>query len=88
MQPVGDKILVLPIEEERVTKAGIILPNVDSNRQKGRRGTIVSASPTVPMKAGETVIFAPRAGKPVEIDGVPHLVLSVGENDNEVFAVL
>jgi chaperonin GroES len=45
IEPLGDRVLVLPIAEETVTKSGIILP--DQAREKPHRGKIIALGPLV-----------------------------------------
>lgn len=40
LQPVGDRILVKPLDNQEVTKGGIVLP--DSAKEKPQTGTVVA----------------------------------------------
>ena len=41
--PLGDRIIVEPIEEEEVTSSGIILP--ESAKERPQRGTVLAVGP-------------------------------------------
>ena len=76
LRPLGDRIVVRPIEREEVTKGGIILP--DTAKEKPQEGEIVAVGPgkltddgtriAMDVKAGDKVIYAKYAGTEVEID--------------------
>ena len=81
--PLGDRIVVKPIEREEVTKGGIILP--DTAKEKPREGEIIAVGPeklndegtriTMDVKVGDKVIYAKYAGTEVEIDGEKLLIM-------------
>ncbi|MFO7816215.1 MAG: co-chaperone GroES [Thermodesulfobacteriota bacterium] len=83
LSPLHDRVLVKRLEEEEVTKGGIIIP--DSAKEKPIKGEIVAAGPgkttddgkTVPMsvKTGDNVLFNKYAGTEIKIDGVEYLVM-------------
>jgi len=76
LSPLGDRIVVRPIEREEVTKGGIILP--DTAKEKPQEGEIVAVGPgkltddgtriAMDVKVGDKVIYAKYAGTEVEID--------------------
>lgn len=51
LEPRGDRLLVEPIEEERITASGIILP--DQAREKPQRGRIIALGPECNMREGK-----------------------------------
>jgi len=83
LSPLHDRVLVKRLEEEEVTKGGIIIP--DSAKEKPIKGEIVAAGPgkttddgkTVPMsvKTGDKVLFNKYAGTEIKIVGVEYLVM-------------
>src|SRR5688572_3007688 len=83
IQPLYDRILVKRLEEETVTKGGLVIP--DTAKEKPVKGEVVAAGSgrrlkngtTVAMsvKAGDKVLFEKWAGSEVKIDDVEHLIL-------------
>ncbi len=87
IRPLGDRILVLGIDEEEKTSGGIIIP--DTAKEKPQEGKIVAVGPgrmnekgernALDVKAGDRVLFGKYAGNEIKIDGVEHLIMQ--END-------
>ena len=83
LSPLGDRIVVRPIEREEVTKGGIILP--DTAKEKPQEGEIVAVGPgkladdgtriAMDVKVGDKVIYAKYAGTEVEIDNEKLLIM-------------
>ena len=83
LRPLHDRILVKRLEEEQVTKGGIIIP--DSAKEKPMKGEVIAVGPgrrddagaLIPMevKAGDLVLFGKYAGQTVKIDGEELLVM-------------
>ena len=75
LRPLGDRIVVRPIEREEVTKGGIILP--DTAKEKPQKGEIVAVGPgkltddgtriAMDVRVGDKVIYAKYAGTEVKI---------------------
>jgi len=70
LRPLGDRVVVRPLEREEVTKSGIVLP--DTAKEKPQQGEVLSVGPgrvldngerVVPdVKSGERVLFAKYSG--------------------------
>lgn len=83
IRPLGDRILVLRIDEEEKTPGGIIIP--DTAKEKPQEGKIVAVGPgrvnekgernAMDVKAGDRVLFGKYAGNEIKIDGVEHLIM-------------
>lgn len=83
LQPLGDRVVVQPSEEEEVTKGGIILP--DTAKEKPQRGVIIAVGPgrldeegkRIPMevKKGDKVIYSKYAGSEIKQDEKEVLIL-------------
>jgi len=82
VRPLGDRVLVLPIEQEEVKKGGIIIP--DTAKEKPQEGKIVAVGPgkhedgkLVPMnvKKGDRVLYSKYGGTEIKIDGKDHLIM-------------
>ena len=84
IQPMGDRILVKPVERDDVTKGGIFLP--DTAREKPQEGEIIAVGPgrtndegkTIPigLKKGDLIIYAKYGGTELKEDGEDYLLLS------------
>jgi chaperonin GroES len=92
LKPLHDRVLVKRLEEEEVTKGGIIIP--DTAKEKPIKGEVVAVGPgkiaddgkTIPMsvKAGDKILFNKYAGTEVKIDGVEHLVM----REDDILAII
>ena len=75
LRPLGDRVVIEPLEEDQMTASGIVLP--ETAKEKPQRGTVVAVGPgardkdgnLVPMdvKVGDTVLFAKYAGTEFKI---------------------
>ncbi len=84
LRPLGDRVVVRPIEQEEVTASGIVLP--DTAREKPQRGEVIAVGPgrldddgdRMPMevKEGERVLFAKYAGTEVKVGENEFLIIS------------
>jgi chaperonin GroES len=92
IRPLGDRVVVKPIQKEEVTKSGIVLP--DTAKEKPQRGQVVAVGAgrltddgkRLPMevKVGDEVLFAKYAGTELKIDDEEYLILS----EKDILAVL
>jgi chaperonin GroES len=84
LRPLGDRVLVKPLEDEERTKGGIVLP--DTAKEKPQRGEVVAVGPgewdeegqkrlPLDVKAGDHVLYAKYSGSEFKVDGVEHLIL-------------
>ncbi|MEW6045194.1 MAG: co-chaperone GroES [Bacillota bacterium] len=83
VRPLGDRVLVKPIEQEERTKGGIVLP--DTAKEKPQLGEVIAIGTgrllengqRVPLevKVGDRVIYAKYGGTEVKLDGVEYLIL-------------
>ena len=83
LNPLGNRVVVEPIEQEEVTAGGIVLP--ETAKEKPQKGTVLSVGPgerddegkRIPMDVakGDTVLFAKYAGTEIKIDGKKLLIL-------------
>ena len=93
IQPLGDRILVKPLEAEERTKGGIVLPDTAKEKpQEGKvlavgKGKVLESGKVQPVevKAGDRVLYGKCSGTEVTThDG--EQVLIVREED--VFAIV
>ena len=84
LKPLGDRLIVEPLEEEQTTIGGIVLP--DTAVEKPQRGNVVSAGPgsrnvdtgdRIPMDVaeGDVVVFSKYGGTEIRVEGVDYLIL-------------
>lgn len=83
LKPLGDRVVVEPIEQEEMTASGIILP--ETAKEKPQKGTILAAGPGardeagkrvgLDVNAGDIVLFAKYAGTEFKVDGKKLLIL-------------
>ena len=83
LKPLGNRVVVEPIEQEEITAGGIVLP--ETAKEKPQKGKVLSVGPgdrdedgkRIPMdvKDGDTVLFAKYAGTEIKMDGKKLLIL-------------
>ncbi|MCA9521316.1 MAG: co-chaperone GroES [Myxococcales bacterium] len=83
IRPLYDRVLVKRIEEEQVSKGGIIIP--DTAKEKPLEGKVIAVGNgkvqddgslrALDVKAGDRILFSKYAGTEVKIDGEEHLIL-------------
>ena len=76
IRPLGDRVLVEPIEEKEQTVGGIIIP--DSAKEKPMQGKVIAVGKQTDkdgkelpfdVKAGDTVLLPKYGGTEVKLDG-------------------
>lgn len=73
-QPLGERVLVKAVVEEKKTASGIIIP--DNAKEKPNKAEVVAVSSEVEtVKIGDTVVFGKYAGTELSVDGVAFLIL-------------
>ena len=78
IRPLGDRVLVEPIEEKEQTVGGIIIP--DSAKEKPLKGTVKAVGngtkdePMV-VAVGDTVLYGKYAGTEIEFEGEKYLMM-------------
>ncbi|MEK7611733.1 MAG: co-chaperone GroES [Patescibacteria group bacterium] len=87
-QPLSNRVFIEPIEEDKTTKSGIVIPDT-AEREKPIKGKIISTGPgkvndkgeRIPMsvKTGDVVLFKKYGPDEFEIDGKKYLV---GDEDD------
>ncbi len=83
LKPLGDRLVVEPIEQEEVTAGGIVLP--ETAKEKPQQGKVLAAGPgardedgkRIPLdvKVGDKVLYAKYAGTEFKLDGKKLLIL-------------
>ena len=83
IRPLQDRVIVKRLEEEAMTKGGIIIP--DTAKEKPMEGLVISVGKgktaddgkliKPDVKAGDRILFGKYGGTEVKIDGVEHLIM-------------
>ena len=83
LKPLGDRVVVEPIEQDEMTPSGLVLP--ETAKEKPQKGVVVAAGPgardedgkriSLDVSVGETVLFAKYAGTEFKVDGKKLLIL-------------
>ena len=83
IKPLGDRVLVQPIEEQEVKKGGIIIP--DTAKEKPQEGKVIALGTgkrddngkLVPftVKKGDRVLVSKYGGTEIKIDGKEYQIL-------------
>jgi len=92
IRPLGDRIVVEPLEAEEKTKGGIILP--DSAKEKPQEGKVVAVGKgkvgedgkPVPMeiKVGDKVLYGKYSGTEITIEDKEYIILK----EEDILAVV
>jgi chaperonin GroES len=83
IQPLGDRVLVQPVEAKETKRGGIIIP--DSAKEKPQEGVVVATGKgkttedgkTLPMdvKAGDKILYGKYSGNEIKLDGEDYLIM-------------
>ena len=92
VKPLGDRVLVHPLESDEVKKGGIIIP--DTAKEKPQEGKIIAVGAgkrddngkLIPMdvKKGDRVLFSKYGGTEIKIDGKDYLIM----REDDILGVL
>jgi chaperonin GroES len=92
LKPLGDRLVVKPLEGEDVTPSGLVLP--ETAKEKPQKGEVVAVGPgardedgkriAMDVKAKDKVLFAKYAGTEFKIDGEKVLIL----RESDILAIL
>jgi len=86
LRPLGDRIVLLPADEEEVTRGGIVLP--DTAKKKPREGEVMAVGPgrlldsgeraALEIKVGDVVVYSEYGGTEVKIGDEEYIILDEG----------
>lgn len=92
LRPLGDRVVVKPLDREEVTKSGIVLP--DTAKEKPQQGEVVAVGPgrmldsgervALDVSVGDKIIFAKYSGTEFKLDDDELLIL----NERDILAVM
>ncbi len=83
LRPLGDRLIVEPIEQEGLTASGIVLP--ETAKEKPMQGKVLAVGPgarnedgtrlAMDVSTGDTVLYARYGGTEVKIESKKYLIL-------------
>jgi chaperonin GroES len=82
LKPLGDRLLVKPVEEEETTASGIVLP--DTAKEKPQKGKVLAVGDgkledgkRIPLDVaeGDEVLYSKYGGTDITVEGEELLVL-------------
>ena len=83
LKPLGDRVIVKPLESEEKTKGGIVIP--DTAKEKPQEGEVVAVgegkknkegkSSGLTVKVGNKVLYGKYAGTEITVEGEEYLIL-------------
>jgi chaperonin GroES len=92
LKPLGDRLIVEPIEQEEMTASGIVLP--ETAKEKPMQGKVLTIGPgarqedgsrlAMDVSPGDTVLYAKYAGSEVKIENKKYLILK----ETDVLAIV
>ena len=92
LKPLGDRIVVKPLEAKEKTKSGIIVP--DSAKEKPQEGKVVAvgtgrllddgAVKALEIKNGDRVLYGKYSGTEVSVEETDYLIL----REEDILAVV
>ena len=92
LQPMGDRLVVKPMQSEEKTKSGIYLP--DTAKEKPQEGKVIAVGPgrmtdegkriAPDVVVGDIVLYTKYGGSEIKIDGEEQIIL----REEEVLGVI
>jgi chaperonin GroES len=92
IKPLGDRLVVKPLEDEEVTPSGIVLP--ETAKEKPQKGEVLAVGPgarddegkRIPMDVseGDEILFAKYGGTEIKLNGDKLLIL----RESDVLAII
>ncbi len=92
VKPLGDRVLIKPLEAKDMKKGGIIIP--DTAKEKPQEGEVIEVGPgrvtddgkKVPMevKKGDKVLYGKYSGTEITIEDTEYLIM----RESDILAIL
>ena len=84
LQPMGDRLVLKPMQSEEKTKSGIYLP--DTAKEKPQEGKVIAVGPgrmtedgktriTPDVEVGDIVLYTKYGGSEIKIDGEEFIIM-------------
>ncbi|HIE56671.1 MAG TPA: co-chaperone GroES [Anaerolineales bacterium] len=80
IQPLGERVLIRPVEEESRTSSGLYIP--DTAKEKPQTGIVIAIGDEeddIPVETGQKVLFPKYTGTEIKLDGVEHLIMDASD---------
>ncbi len=81
--PLGDRVVIKPLEKEEITKSGLVLP--DTAKEKPQEGEVMAAGPgrvdekgnhiAMEVKVGDKVVYSKYAGAEFKDGDIEYLIV-------------
>jgi len=84
IRPLGNRVLLKPIEAEEKTKSGLYIP--ESAKEKQQEAVVVAVGDgetkdgkkiSINLKVGDKVIYESFGGTEIKVDGKKHILMDV-----------
>jgi chaperonin GroES len=92
LKPLGDRVVIEPLEKEEKTASGIILP--ETAKEKPQEGEVLAVGPgrlddngkrvEMDVKKGDIVLFAKYSGTEIKVDDKKVLILK----ESDILAIV
>ncbi len=83
LKPLGDRLVVKPIEQEDISRGGILLP--DTAKEKPQEGKVLAVGPgrlsdegnrlAMDVKVGDIVVYAKYGGTEIKVEEEELMIL-------------
>jgi chaperonin GroES len=83
IRPLGDRVLVKPVQKEKEERSGLIIP--ETAKEKPQEGEIVAAGKgktsddgkliPIEVKTGDKILYGKYSGTEIKIDGEEFLIM-------------
>ena len=83
IRPLYDRIVVKRIEEQEMTRSGIIIP--DTAKEKPQEGEVMAIGKgkrlddgkmvALDVKAGDRILFGKYSGNEIKLDGIEYIII-------------
>ncbi len=83
IQPLGDRVLVQPVEQKETKRGGIIIP--DTAKEKPQEGLVVACGKgkttedgkvlAMDVKPGDKILYGKYSGSEIKLDGEDYLIM-------------
>ena len=92
LKPLGDRLVIKPLEQEEQTSSGIFLP--ETAKEKPQQGTVIASGPggrkengdriAMDVNVDDKVLYAKYSGTIIKLEGTEYLILK----ESDVLAVV
>ena len=92
VKPLGDRVMIKPLEAKDTKKGGIIIP--DTAKERPQEGEIIEVGPgritdegkklTMEVKKGDKVLYGKYSGSEITIDDTEYLIM----RESDILAII